>query len=114
MSNQDIYNKIYNHKNKLRKYEDSIDYLYKAKNKALKIESGLGYIKNTHYSNTCDESSNAIGYQSNLISALNISSNSIFTYNDNILSEIILAISILEDKVTQLEDEISSFYSLLE
>ena len=111
MSNEDIYNKINNCKNKIRRYEDSIDYLCEAKRKALKIESGLEHIKYTQHSKACDECNDAIGYQPNIITALNISNNNMLSYNDNIVSEIASAISTLENKVSQLEDKISSLHS---
>lgn len=113
MLNEEVYTKIYNNNREIIKYEDCIDYLRKAKKISEKIENGLNHIETIQYEKACDDCNDAIGYQENIISALNICNKNIHEYNDNIQSELDSAITLLNSKITSLESNTRSLYTQL-
>lgn len=111
--NSIIWEMIENCREKIDRYSDYKYYLDDAANYCEEAGSGITLLANDQYEKVKSNCIDGIGEQAALLTALKFNTNSIDKANENISDEIKIGISIIEQKLENLRNELTNLYSRL-
>jgi len=98
---------------KIVRYSDYKTYLDDAANYCDEAGSGITLLGNNQYEKVKSNCIEGIGEQAALLAALKFNNNSIDKANQNISDEIKTGVSIIEQKLENLENELKNLYARL-